>query len=281
MISCSKNEMRRCRPLLGTFVEIAASGLEDPLLNAAILDAFFEVEEVQRRMSVFDESSELCEVNRSAHLQPVRVHESTFNVLDWGLELARLSEGAFDFTVGSTLAQWGLRPASLQRTLQGNWRDIQMLRGQRVRFRCPLAIDLGGIAKGYSVDLALAALRRHNVSAGTVNAGGDLKVFGPEDAHIRLRHPDGHQLVPEPIVLRNAALATTSPCFSRKTWRRQSVSHLVNTADSSAITDRMSVSVRARDCWLADGLTKVVLNAPALAPSILEKFRAEAFVLVA
>lgn len=281
MISCSKSDQRRCRPLLGTFVEISASGLDSHPLSIAIRDAFAAVEQIQRQMSVHDESSEMSEVNRAAHLHPVRVHEQTFEVLERGLALARECNGAFDFTVGSTLAQWGLRPRGLQRKRSGDWRDIELLPDRRISFRRPLAIDLGGIAKGYAVDAAIAVLVQHGVATARVNAGGDLRVFGPKDSWVHLRHPNANQLLPNPISLRNAALATSSPGFTRKPWRGQIVSHLVNTTTSRPVTDRISVTIRASECWVADALTKVVLNAPEIAGRLLEKHRAEAFVLSA
>jgi thiamine biosynthesis lipoprotein ApbE len=59
------------------------------------------------------------------------------------------------------------------------------------------------------------------------------------------------------------------------------VSHLVDTIRQRAITGAISVSVRAQECWLADALTKVVLNAPRLARTVLARHRAEAFVVTA
>jgi len=130
------------------------------------------------------------------------------------------------------------------------------------------------------VDAAIASLRADKVAAASVNAGGDLRVYGPETSRIHLRHPISAQPLPDPIPLRNAALATSSPCFTRRLWRGRMVSHLVDTARGRAVASRVSVSVRARDCWLADALTKVVLNADApLSTRLLETHHAEALVL--
>ena len=83
------------------------------------------------------------------------------------------------------------------------------------------------------------------------------------------------------IRLRDAALATSSPCFTEKKWHGKLVSHLVNPSTRNAIIGAKSVSVKAGECWLADALTKVVLNAPLRAHALLAKYRAEAFVLAA
>ena len=233
-------------------------------------------------MNIHDPASELSRVNADAFLRPVKVSDETFALLERGLDLARASDGAFDFTIAPLLARWSLLPAHLRRRNEGGWRDVILQRGRRVRFNCPLAIDLGGIAKGYAVDAAIASLRASEVTAASVNAGGDLRVVGPAASRIHLRHPISGQPLAQAIALRDAALATSSPCYTRRRWRNRTISHLINTGNRRAITKHVSVSVRADECWLADALTKVVLNAaPATITRLLEAHRAEALILTA
>lgn len=281
MNSRSKNEVRRCRPLLGTFVEIAAGGLPEIQLHSAVNDAFEVIERIHHAMSVHDPASELSQLNRNAAAHPVTVSRELFSVLTRAEAIAAASNGAFDYTVAPTLAKWGFLPKDLKRKQAGNWRDVLLLRGRKVYFLQPLALDLGGIAKGFAVDAAIEALQKGEVASGIVNAGGDLRVFGKRPATIHLRHPAQPRVLAHAIQLRTAALATSSPCFTEKSLRGQRVSHLVNPATEQAVIDNISVSVRAPQCWLADALTKVVLNAPGKAGRLLEKFEAEAFMLSA
>ena len=276
-----RNEIRRCRPLLGTFVEITASGLGEARLNAAINAAFAAAERIQRLLSVHDPASELSLLNREAERRSVTVSRETFAMLRQADRLAVESKGAFDYTIAPVLARWGILPAALARENPGNWRDVILLRGRQVRFLRPLTLDLGGIAKGYAVDQAIEVLRKHDVTSAVVNAGGDLRVFGAEPSVIHLRHPSQPQQFAHTIELAAAAFATSSPCFTEKNLRGQRVSHLVNSLRQTAITGAISVSVRAKECWLADALIKVVLNAPQRAQKMLAKYGAEAFVLTA
>lgn len=266
---------------MGTFVEITASGRDRATLEGAVQEAFEAIERVQRLMSVHDETSELSRVNSGALEKPVQVSTETFDVLRRGLDLAECSHGAFDFTVAPLLARWGLLPSALRRRAAGDWRDVRLLPGQHVQFNRPLAIDLGGIAKGYAVDAAVTALHRRSVNTAIVNAGGDLRGLGSEDSLVHLRHPSSARPLSDPITIRDEALATSSPCFTRRRWRGVMISHLVNPTRGRAITNPVSVSVRAPECWLADALTKVVLNAPDEAAEILRRYDAEAFVLIA
>ena len=105
--------MLRCRPLLGTFVELKASGLNDNALTRAVEKAFAHIERIQSLMSVHDDATELSLVNTEAFLRPVKVSDETFAVLERGLDIARVSGGAFDFTIAPVLAHWGLLPATL------------------------------------------------------------------------------------------------------------------------------------------------------------------------
>lgn len=282
MNSCSRSETRRCRPLLGTFVEIAASGLPEGKLQRAVNAAFAAVERIQRLMSAHDADSELSLLNCDAARHAVTVSAETFAVLRRADRLATESGGAFDYTVAPTLTRWGYRSGALQRREPHGYKFVVFQRGRQVRFLRPLALDLGGIAKGFAVDAAIEALRKCGVTAAVVNAGGDLRVFGPQPSTVHLRHPAAPQTFAHAIELRQGALATSSPCFTERNWRDRRVSHLVNPLrPDAAVTGCVSVSVRARECWLADALTKVVLNAPLRAETLLRKYAAEAFMLTA
>ena len=280
MNSRSRSEARRCRPLLGTFVENTASGLPEEKLQHAFNAAFAAVERIQRLMSAHDAESELSLLNRDAARHAVTVSAETFAVLRLADRLASESAGAFDYTIAPTLVRWGYRSGSLQRREPHGFRFVALRRGRQVRFLRPLALDLGGIAKGYAVDAAIETLATFGVTAALVNAGGDLRVFGPQPSTIHLRHPAAPQTFAHAIQLQQGALATSSPCFTEKDWCDRRVSHLVNPLrPDAAVTGGVSVSVRARECWLADALTKVVLNAPRRAETLLRKYDAEAFML--
>jgi FAD:protein FMN transferase len=282
MSLCSREiEIRRCRPLLGAFVEVSASGLSETELQSAINAAFAAIERIQRLMSAHDPASELSRLNREAACCRVPVSRETFEVLRRARQLATESGGAFDFAIAPTLADWGMLPSSLRRRSPGGWRDVRLLRGRRVRFLRPLALDLGGIAKGFAVDKAVETLRKHGVVSAIVNAGGDLRAFGPEPSVIHLRHPGSPQSLACKLRLQDAALATSSPCFTERHFHGRRISHLVQPAGRTAITGAISVSVRAGECWLADALTKVVLNSPERAETSLANHDAEAFVITA
>jgi thiamine biosynthesis lipoprotein len=105
--------VRRARPLLGTFVDIAAAGGEAPeLLERAVEAAFQAVERVHRLMSYHEPESDISRLNRGNGGAPIVIDGWTYSLLQTSLDLQRRSRGLFDIAVASTLERLGLLPRS-------------------------------------------------------------------------------------------------------------------------------------------------------------------------
>ena len=261
MIGATVIEVRRARPLLGTLVEITAAGESQAAVMRAIDAGFAAVTKVEALMSFHDRHSQLSRLNRLAHRTAVRVHPWTWNVLQCAQKLSRATHGLFDISIGHELVRMGYLPrlSSPRPNIKGDFRDIELLPGHRVRFRRPLCIDLGGIAKGYAVDRAVAHLRACGAASGIVNAGGDLRVFGPVSRRVHLRDPANPGTLIPFADLSNGALATSAAYFSRARWRGRTITPLIHGRRRNAIDTAFSISVSAPTCMLADALTKVAL----------------------
>jgi hypothetical protein len=107
-------------------------------------------------------------------------------VLSIAQEINHHSEGLFNCGIGYRLVASGLLPRHFDIHIGtkanpfGGIEHLQFLEPTLVRSATPLCLDLGGIAKGFAVDLAVNVLQSAAVPAGLVNAGGDLRVFGNE-----------------------------------------------------------------------------------------------------
>ena len=232
-------------------------------------------------MSWHDAESELSLLNRAAYLRPVEVHPWTYEVVSTALELSRLTNGAFDISVGKKLMDWGYLPADKLRReahcASGDHRDIELGGGRSVSFRCPLLIDLGGIAKGFAVDKAVEELQRLGVPSGTVNAGGDLRVFGDSAEKIVLRSPSESMGFMPLTQIQSEALATSVPALSVDESSGSTVSSLLRGRNLAPIVDRISISVRAASCMIADALTKIVADDSCDCIPVLALFGASAY----
>ncbi|MCB9772228.1 MAG: FAD:protein FMN transferase [Candidatus Omnitrophica bacterium] len=277
-----KNKIHRCRPLLGTFVEITAVGDSREKTNSAINAAFVEIERIERLMSFHDVQSEISYLNRFAKQKPVRVSQETYAVLKCSQELYELSNGVFDIAVASHLMDCDRLPRHEffreVEPLCGKTCDIDLMLDQRVRFAKSLCIDLGGIAKGLAVDKAMKVLQDHGVESGLVNAGGDMRCFGDDEYPVYVRHPlTMGQLVALPS-LKNMALATTANSYEESRDVVQNCAQ-VNGRTGEFLRRPFSISVCAKTCMIADALTKIVLALESESIKLLSQLEASAFII--
>ena len=271
--SASCAESSRLRPALGTLVHARASGPE-PAVRRSLEAALATVQHIERLMSFHDPQSELSRVNRAAGRMPQRVHPLTWAVLQRAVRIAELSDGLFDITVAPLLVRAGLLPGTADASIQcGNWRHIVLMPDHTVFLARPMLLDLGGIAKGFAVDRAIHELKRGGCMQGVVNAGGDLRRFGPRPEPIHLRRRDGLVQVAE---LRRGALATSAPHAAHDERIAQPLGSIFDPREGRAWKGRGAVMVAAPTCVIADALTKVAaLAGPACAP-LLARFGAQA-----
>jgi len=271
MPSCSPG-IERSQPLLGTRVALRVHGLEPAAAHAAIDAAFAEVAAVHALMSFHQPESDVSRLNREAALRPVRVDRRTHAVIARALDHSEASGAAFDVTVAPSLVGRGLLPvpeASGAPDPNADWRDIALLPDGAVAFRRPLWIDLGGIAKGYAVDRAVAVLLGRGASQVAANAGGDLRIAGGESERVALasgRHdPDAMPV----IEIADGSIASS---FGRMAGRRctDALVHVDPSAGRGRSRARF-VSVMAPECIDADALTKIVMARGAASAPCLKR----------
>ncbi len=251
--------LRRSRPLLGTYVEIAADSAD--IINTS----FAAIEQIHALMSAHDPDSELSKINRLGHREPVRLSSKTFEVLERALHWWQLSGGLFDVVAAGSrsLADGRIpRHSDQPHPIATDSRSL-LLSGKTAHLTEPACLDLGGIAKGYAVDEAISAMRRCGAVRGLVNAGGDLFGFGRDPWTITVVDPAMRRPVAE-VALRDEALATSSS-IDGAIWH---LPHCKNWA---------SVTVRAPRACDADALTKIVWTSPANLSDLLRHANACAF----
>ena len=268
----------RCKPLLGTFVEIMVDQ-ED--CQTAIDHAFSVIQQIQGLMGFHNPNSELNRINHFAHQRAVDIHPWTAQVLCIAKKIHRYSGGLFNCGIGHRLVAAGLLPRHITISNHdlGGIEDIGFLTPELITSSRPVCLDLGGIAKGFAVDMAVKILISEGIFSGSVNAGGDLRVFGESSWPIHIRNPRQPLELLEIGSLQNAALATSSLYFAKRDGQH---SHLINplSKEEPILQPRESYSVLAQECVYADALTKVLALSQNKYHSCFQRFSAQAIRIV-
>ncbi|MCL2008766.1 MAG: FAD:protein FMN transferase [Treponema sp.] len=152
-------------------------------------EIFTRIREIEEKMSLFIVESEINLINNSAGLNPVRVSEEVFAVVERALYFAELSNGAFDPTVGPLVKLWDIgadEPVPPSREEIDailpliNWRNVDLDHiNQTIFLNSPgMALDLGAISKGYAADEAASIIRGAGLPQAIVNLGGNIMTIG-------------------------------------------------------------------------------------------------------
>jgi thiamine biosynthesis lipoprotein len=299
--------LHRARPLLGTIVEIVVDTESEILGHLAIDRAFDASALIQQRMSFHNPQSIVSRLNREADQRAVQVDEKTFRVLEIAQELHEVSAGVFDVGIARQLEDAGFLPivdrvrassfadlsaialAKEEASADGSARSesnalpgssIELSADRSVRFLRPnLRIDLGGIAKGFAVDEAVATLQAFGIESGLVNAGGDLQAFGPRQFTVEIRDPSAPGKMLAALALRNQAISTSAHYFADRISATASTGPFVDPRTRALAAPALSVTVIAPSAVFADALTKVVMINPTGCLAVLQRFDAAALMV--
>lgn len=212
---------------LDTVIDVTAYG---PNAAAAVQDAWQEMARLDGLLDCYKPDSEVARINQAAGGAPVPVSDDTYRVIAAALEFARLTDGAFDPTIGPVTQLWGVgkkgdyvppAAAVAQAVILVDYHRVELDPVHHtVRLAMPgMALDLGGIAKGYILDQMAAVLRRQGVTAALINGGGDIRVIGtkPDGTpwRIGIQDPRNTERVSAKITLSQWTTVSTSGDYQR------------------------------------------------------------------
>ena len=212
---------------LDTVIDVTAYG---PEAAGAAQEAWQEMARLDALLDCYKADSEVARVNQAAGGAPVTVSDDTFRVIEEAVRFAQLTDGAFDPTIGPVTQLWGIgKKGDYVPPADAVAQAVQLVDDRRVeldaarhtvRLASPgMALDLGGIAKGYILDRMAAALRRPGVSAALINGGGDIRVIGakPDGTpwRIGIQDPRNADRVSAKITLNQWTSAATSGDYQR------------------------------------------------------------------
>ena len=258
ILNASVSTVKRLRISLGTLVAIEATAGSMPAAVAAVEAGFAAIAQVDRRMHPQAPESDLARINRSPLHVPIKVHASIGELLNLARRINTLTGGVFDPCLPT-------QPGRLSHIDVSADEDVPTDQAEVV-CHATVALDFGGFAKGYAVDCAIEALMASGCTAGLVNAGGDLRVFGPRTEPMFVRGPAGE--------LTNIELADAALAVSDANSQQRPAEHQGYYGTPSLATQYAAVI--ASKAVIADALAKCVLLCPKpVVDSVMRTFNAE------
>ncbi|WP_455245272.1 FAD:protein FMN transferase [Petrachloros mirabilis] len=260
--------LKRAQMHMGTLVTVTAVASTKEQAQAVTTAAFAEIHRLEELLSTWIPTSELSRVNASAGKGPVKVAPETLSLVRRALEVADVTEGAFNIAIGPALDLWKVTDQSRVPTESELERlkplvDLRAVHAD-VRERTVsleksgMRIDVGGIGKGYAADEAAMAMKKAGALAGIVALSGDIKTFGRlpggKSFPVGIQHPRKEGAVLAWIELQDEAISTAGDYerFFEKDGIRYH--HILDPATLQPARGCQTVSVIAKDGVWADGL---------------------------
>ncbi len=272
---------------MGVQVRIVAYAKDELTAREACKAAFDRVNALDDIMSDYNRGSELMRLCAQAGRGPVKVGDDLFRVLAYAQEVSRKSDGAFDVTVGPVVKLWRVARKTRMLPQADELEDARSRVGwqlmnldektQTVELLKPgIQLDLGGIAKGYAGDEAIAMLRSRGITSALFEAGGDIVVSDspPETKGWVIELPSG-----EKQTLANAAISTSGDTAQYVEINGRRYSHVVDPHTGLGLSEHWISTVIAKRGLTSDPLSKIAtILGPERGRKIVESFGAKCWV---
>jgi thiamine biosynthesis lipoprotein len=280
-------------------VKLAGGAISTAKLERVAADVHAALDGVNRGMSLYRPDSELMRLNRHPAATPLPLSKDLFAVLSVGQQVAELSGGAFDVSIAPLVNVWGFGPEkrravpAADRVRAGraavDFRALRLDPAGRTAAKghASLQADLGGIAKGYGLDLAARALEASGIEHYMIEVGGEVRTRGRNASghawQIGIEEPDAlPQRARLVVPLSGRAMATSGDYRIYFEQQGRRYSHEIDPRTAAPIAHGLaSVTVIADDCVRADALaTALIVLGPQDGWALAERERLAAYFIV-
>ena len=182
MVSCSKKDEKvdKYATKMDTIMHLTAYG---PNASKAIEAAFNRVDEIEKMASSSISTSDVNKINEAAGKEYVQVHPEIIKIIKTSVEYSKISNGAFDITVSPLIKLWGIGTNDERIPMDSEIKERVALVGYNnisindadnsvKLMKAGMAIDLGGVAKGFTADEIIKVFKKYDVNSAIINLGG-------------------------------------------------------------------------------------------------------------
>ena len=261
-------------PQMGVEFEVVVYAADQAAAEKAIAAAFDRIAALNKIMSDYDTDSELSRLSAAAPTpQPVQISDELMEVLTFAQQVREDSGGAFDVTVGPLTKLWRQarrskrfpkeeQVAAARAAVGGENLHLNTAKKTAALAKPGMKLDLGGIAKGYAADEALAVIRRLGITRALVRGSGDIVAGDAPPGQtgwkvgIAPLNPDDP---PQQFLwIANQAVSTSGDSRQHLIAAGKRYSHILDPQTGYGVTRRGSVTVIAPRGIAADSLASAV-----------------------
>ena len=269
------NTHKKVLRLMGNRFELTVVSEDAEWAARRIDEGVEEIRRIEALFTTFNDSSQTSLINANAGIKPVHVDEEVFNLIERSIKISMLTQGAFDITYGSVdKSLWNfdtgmtaLPDPELAKKMVRliNYRNVILDRNDGTVFlrEKGMRIGFGGIGKGYGADKAKEIMKKNGVTAGVVNASGDLVTWGTQ--------PDGQPWtigIADPYTktsafsyldISNIAIATSGNYEKYAVINGRRYSHTIDPKTGYPVSGIKSVTIISPTAELADAFATPVM----------------------
>ncbi len=260
-------------PAMGTLFEISVVTQREETAKKSIKSAQLEIIRIEGLISSWDQNSQTTAINNQAGIQPVKVDQELFELIQRSLKISEQTCGAFDISFASLEPLWKFdgsmknipEKKAINNSVKNiNYKNIILNQQKTTAFlkNKGMKIGFGAIGKGYAADRAKQVLVKLGIQSGLVNAGGDLIAWGikPNGEYwkIGIADPQNKNEVMKHILLNNCAIVTSGDAERFVLIEGKKYGHIIDPRTGYPAAGLKSVSVRSTSAELADAMATAI-----------------------
>ncbi|APA63152.1 FAD:protein FMN transferase [Maribacter sp. 1_2014MBL_MicDiv] len=269
----AQEPFKRTMKLMGSRFDITVVA-KDPIEGEEYIDlAINEIKRIEKLISSWDPNSQTSEINKNAGVKPVKVDAELFNLVQRGIGISKLTDGAFDISYASMDNIWKFdgsmtempEEATINASVSkvGHQNILLNKEDHTVFLKLKgMKIGFGAIGKGYAADKAKELLISRGVVAGIINASGDMNTWGKQPNgdswQVAITNPMDKNKMFALLPLNNGAVVTSGNYEKYVTFNNTRYTHIIDPRSGYPATGIVSVTVFAPKAELADALATSV-----------------------
>ena len=272
-LHAAQQPYKRTLKLMGSRFDITVVADNEAQGEAYIDWAVGEITRIEKLISSWDPNSQTSAINANAGKKPVKVDRELIELIQRAIAISKLTDGAFDISYASMDKIWkfdgsmtampdaqtiasSVEKVGFQNIVIDSKASTVFLKKEGMK------IGFGAIGKGYAADKAKQLLIEKGVSAGIINASGDMNTWGKQTNgnswKVAITNPLDKNKVFALLPIINSAVVTSGDYEKYVTFNGTRYAHIIDPRTGYPATGIISATVFAPKAELADALATSV-----------------------